>query len=74
VLDHAAVETLLAAAQERSICVDLQQMTVTSGQGDHFTFTMDAFRRDCLLAGLDEIALTLTHDEAITAYEHRMGI
>ncbi len=49
-------------------------MTVTSGEGDHFTFEMDPFRRDCLLAGLDEIALTLTHDEAITAYEHRMGI
>ena len=73
-LDHTAVESLLRAARDHSICVDLEQMTVTSGEGDHFTFTMDPFRRDCLLAGLDEIALTLTHDEAITAYEHRMGI
>ena len=73
-LDHAAVDSLLETARDHSIAVDLQQMTVTSGERDHFTFTMDPFRRDCLLAGLDEIALTLTHDEAITAYEHRMGI
>jgi 3-isopropylmalate/(R)-2-methylmalate dehydratase small subunit len=73
-LDHAAVDTLLQTAWEHSICVDLEAMTVTSAKGDHFTFTMDPFRRDCLLAGLDEIALTLTHEAAITAYEHRMGL
>jgi 3-isopropylmalate/(R)-2-methylmalate dehydratase small subunit len=73
-LDHAVVESLLETAKTSSICVDLEAMTVTSGKRDHFTFTMDPFRRDCLLAGLDEIALTLTHDEAIAAYEQRMGI
>ena len=73
-LGHAAVESLLETAKTHSIAVDLEETTVTSGKGDHFTFTMDPFRRDCLLAGLDEIALTLTHDEAIRAYEQRMGI
>ena len=73
-LDHAEVESLLETAKTDSIAVDLEEMTVTSGKGDHFTFTMDPFRRDCLLAGLDEIALTLSHDDAITAYEQRMGI
>jgi 3-isopropylmalate dehydratase small subunit len=34
---------------------------------------MDAFRRECLLGGLDEIALTLAHEPAIRAYEQRVG-
>ncbi|MCH8616083.1 3-isopropylmalate dehydratase small subunit [Sphingomonas sp. SM33] len=73
-LDHSAVETLLHAARKHSIAVDLEAMTVTSSAGDHFTFSMDRFRRECLLAGLDEIALTLTHEPAIRAYEQRVGI
>jgi 3-isopropylmalate/(R)-2-methylmalate dehydratase small subunit len=73
-LEHAAVESLFESARTDSIAVDLESMTVTVGERDHFTFTMDPFRRDCLLAGLDEIALTLTHEKAIAAYEQRMGI
>ena len=73
-LEHSAVEVLLQSAREHSICVDLERMEVTSSAGDHFTFSMDRFRRECLLAGLDEIALTLTHETAIRAYEQRMGI
>lgn len=69
-----AVEALLRSAGEHVICVDLERMEVTSSGGDHFTFSMDRFRRDCLLAGLDEIALTLTHEPAIRAYEQRVGI
>jgi len=73
-LETPAVESLLAAARDHEICVDLERQIVTSAAGDHFTFTMDRFRRDCLLAGLDEIALTLTHEAAISAYEQRVGI
>jgi 3-isopropylmalate/(R)-2-methylmalate dehydratase small subunit len=68
------VEVLLRASQEHSICVDLEQLVVTSSSGDRFSFAMDPFRRECLLSGLDEIALTLTHDPAIRAYELRTGI
>jgi 3-isopropylmalate/(R)-2-methylmalate dehydratase small subunit len=73
-LDRAAIESLLRAAHEHSICVDLEQMTVTSSAGHHFQFAMDRFRRECLLAGLDEIALTLTHQPMIRAYELRTGV
>ena len=72
-LEHSAVEALLQAAPQHSICVDLDLQEVTSSAGDHFTFSMDQFRRECLLAGLDEIALTLTHETAIRAYEQRVG-
>jgi 3-isopropylmalate/(R)-2-methylmalate dehydratase small subunit len=73
-LEHSAVEALIHSAREHSICIDLKRMQVTSSAGDHFNFFMDPFRRECLLAGLDEIALTLTHETAIRAYEGRVGI
>jgi 3-isopropylmalate/(R)-2-methylmalate dehydratase small subunit len=74
VLERGAVERLLEAAREHTIAVDLERLTVTSSAGDHFTFAMDPFRRECLLNGLDEIALTLAHEAAIRAYEQRTGI
>ena len=74
VLERPAVERLLDAAREHRIAVDLEAMTVASSAGDHFTFAMDPFRRECLLGGLDEIALTLAHESAIRAYEQRTGI
>ena len=73
-LERAAVEDLLRTAREHSICVDLEQLTVTSSAGHHFRFAMDRFRRECLLAGLDEIALTLTHEPMIRAFELRTGV
>jgi 3-isopropylmalate dehydratase small subunit len=73
-LGHAAVECLLRVTPEHSICVDLERQTVTSSAGDHFRFAMDPFRRECLLGGLDEIALTLDHEPDIRAYEQRTGI
>jgi 3-isopropylmalate/(R)-2-methylmalate dehydratase small subunit len=74
VLPEPAVERLLAAAREHRLTVDLETMRVTSPAGDTFAFEMDPFRRDCLMAGLDEIALTLSHEAAIHAYEARTGI
>jgi 3-isopropylmalate dehydratase small subunit len=73
-LDRAAVERLLEIAPEHSISIDLETQTVTSSAGDHFTFQLDPFRRECLLNGLDEIALTLAGEAAIRAYERRTGI
>src|SRR5206468_11036369 len=73
-LERAAVEMLLEAAREHRICVDLEAMTVTTSAGDLFTFVMDPFRRECLLGGLDQIALTSMHEPAIRAYEQRTGI
>ena len=72
-LNRAAVDRLLKAASEYDICVDLEAM-VTSAAGDRFPFDMDPFRRECLLGGLDEVALTLARAAAIQAYEQRTGI
>jgi len=56
-----------------ALSVNLQAQTVTMPKGDVFTFEIDAFRKQCLLKGLDEIALTLKEGDAIHDYESRYG-
>lgn len=73
-LGRGAIAELLGAASEHSFCVDLERQAITSSAGHNFRFAMDRFRRECLLGGLDEIALTLMHEPDICAYEQRMGI
>ena len=73
-LDPAAVAELMRRASAQpgySATVDLEKLEVRDASGFCVSFTMDAFRRSCLLDGLDEIALTLRHEDAITAFEHR---
>ncbi len=54
--------------------VDLATQTVTTPAGESDSFEVDAFRKHCLLEGLDDIGLTLQHAEAIRAYEaHRLS-
>ena len=51
------------------LTVDLEHMAVEDGRGFQASFTMDPFARRCLLDGLDDIGLTLQHENAVTAYE-----
>ena len=51
------------------LTVDLEAMTVTDAAGFAATFTMEPYRRDMLLRGLDEIGRTLLAEEWIQAYE-----
>ena len=55
------------------LTVDLAQSAITDSQGLEFSFEVDAFRRQCLLEGLDDIALTLTHEDKITTFERHRG-
>lgn len=76
VLPQAAVDRLLIAARAvdgvaGEVTVDLDMMTVTTAYQDRFTFTLDPFRRRCLIEGLDEIGLTLASQSAIAGYEAR---
>lgn len=52
-----------------SITVDLAGQVLTGSDGFACVFAVDPFRKHCLLGGLDDIALTLEHEEQITAYE-----
>lgn len=49
--------------------IDLPAQEVRLPTGKTFKFEIDAFRKDCLVRGLDEIGLTLQQEDAIRAYE-----
>ena len=51
------------------LAVDLVAQVVTLPNGDAWSFEVDAFRRDCLLQGLDDVGITLQSTEAIRAFE-----
>jgi 3-isopropylmalate/(R)-2-methylmalate dehydratase small subunit len=53
------------------LTVDLEKEVVSGDKGLTYSFTLDPFRRECLLKGLDDIGLTLVHDEHITAFERK---
>ena len=52
--------------------IDLSEQTITKPSGEKIPFEVDAFRKHCLLKGLDDIGLTLEHVNDIKNYEsHR---
>ncbi|MGQ9605752.1 MAG: 3-isopropylmalate dehydratase small subunit [Thermogutta sp.] len=76
-LPEDAVDELFRRAQGMEgyhLTVDLEQCLVADEQGFRVPFELDSFRRECLLRGLDDIGLTLEHEEEITAYEKARGL
>lgn len=71
-LPQPEIDHLMAIADEVPLTVDLENQVVTTPFQDRFVFPMDPFRRECLLNGTDEIALTLSAAPAIAAYESRL--
>jgi 3-isopropylmalate/(R)-2-methylmalate dehydratase small subunit len=53
------------------LTVDLENQVVTDEKGLRYSFTVDPFRRECLLKGLDDIGLTLVHEADISSFEHK---
>ncbi len=71
-MDQAIVQRLFdnfAQHPGYRLTVDLQTQTISDPFGWTEPFPVDEFRRYCLLKGLDDIALTLQHEDRITAYE-----
>lgn len=54
------------------LTADLERQVVITPTGEEYPFEVDAFRKLCLLNGLDDIGLTLQQSDAIKAYEHKM--
>jgi 3-isopropylmalate/(R)-2-methylmalate dehydratase small subunit len=74
VLPQAAVNHLMEDARKGAnarITVDLPSQTVTASDGTSFAFEVDAFKKHCLLNGLDDIGLTLEKASAIDSFEKR---
>tara|TARA_B100000029_G_scaffold344750_1_gene337218 strand:- start:1072 stop:1668 length:597 start_codon:yes stop_codon:yes gene_type:complete len=49
--------------------IDLENCIISDNYGLKVSFEVDAFRRDCLLNGLDDIGITLQNEDKITAFE-----
>ena len=71
VLPQEAIDRLMEVAKTDTIHIDLESQTVTTPFQDRFVFEIDAFRKNCLLNGLDEVGLTLAMDAKISTYESR---
>lgn len=65
----AALFDAMYASTGYSLTVDLQQQQIVCPDGEVIAFEVDAFRRDCLLNGLDDIGITLKSAEAIRQFE-----
>ena len=71
-LDEEKVDTLFNEVEPTegySLTIDLAEQTVTAPCGRVYEFEVEAFRRHCLLEGLDDIGVTLTDADAIERYE-----
>ncbi|MBK7492449.1 MAG: 3-isopropylmalate dehydratase small subunit [Nitrosomonas sp.] len=68
-MDH-LFEEIKSVAGYR-LTVDLEKQVVITPQNTEFKFEVDAFRKHCLLNGLDEIGLTLQHAEKIKQFEQK---
>ncbi len=55
--------------QNARITIDLESQKVTAADGEVFRFEVDAFKKHCLLNGLDDIGLTLEKVGSIDAFE-----
>jgi 3-isopropylmalate/(R)-2-methylmalate dehydratase small subunit len=68
------VQTLLdraAKTDDYQLTVSLEENTLRDEHGFSTTFSIDPFRRDCLLEGLDDIGLTLRHADALDQFEKK---
>lgn len=77
VLSEAEVDELFNRASARpgyTLTADLETQTLSDNQGLKLKFEVESFRRNCLLNGLDDIGLTLEHEDKIAAYERSHAI
>ncbi len=74
VLPKDAVDVLMKDAEKGAnarMSVDLEAQTVTSSDGEVFSFDVDAFKKHCLLEGLDDIGLTMAKSASIASFEEK---
>jgi 3-isopropylmalate/(R)-2-methylmalate dehydratase small subunit len=74
ILEAGEVDTLFTevmAQEGYQLKVDLPSQTVMTPSGQSFSFTLDAFKKESLLKGLDNIGWTLQYADDIARYEAR---
>jgi 3-isopropylmalate/(R)-2-methylmalate dehydratase small subunit len=77
VMPQDMVDVLMADAQKGAnarVTVNLEDQIVTTSDGQVFAFDVDAFRKHCLMNGLDDIGLTLEKAASIDNYEAKAAV
>ena len=77
VLPQAEIDKLLDDASRGSnavVSVDLEKQEIRGPDGGCIKFDIDAFRKQCLLNGWDDIGLTLRHKDKIAQFEERRRV
>ncbi len=72
VMPQDVVDTLMEDArrgENARMTVDLENQTITTSDGQSFPFEVDAFKKHCLMNGLDDIGLTMEKAANIDSYE-----
>jgi 3-isopropylmalate/(R)-2-methylmalate dehydratase small subunit len=75
VLPQEQVDVLMADAEKGAnarMTVDLEAQEITTSDGETIAFEVDAFKKHCLLNGLDDIGLTMEKAESIKSYEQKL--
>lgn len=70
-LPQEQIDMLLEAAKTGELAIDLPNQTITTVAGGVIEFSMDPFRKHCLMNGLDEIGITLQMEDEIARYEQK---
>jgi 3-isopropylmalate/(R)-2-methylmalate dehydratase small subunit len=73
-LPQETVDILMKDAEKGAnarMTVDLENQTITTSDGEVISFEIDAFKKHCLLNGLDDIGLTMERAAAIDTFEAR---
>jgi 3-isopropylmalate/(R)-2-methylmalate dehydratase small subunit len=76
VLPQSEVDKLMDDAERGAnavLSVDLESQTIRGPDGGEIAFEVDAFKKDCLLNGLDDIGLTMQKVGSIDAFESKYG-
>ena len=74
ILSEEIVDQLFTQCQQQEgyqLTVDLPNQVVRTPDGQEFAFSIDEFRKHCLVNGLDDIGLTLQDSDAIKAFEQQ---
>ncbi|MAS43616.1 MAG: 3-isopropylmalate dehydratase small subunit [Rhodobacteraceae bacterium] len=77
VLPQEDVDKLMDDAQRGAnaiVTVDLENQVIRGPDGGEIAFEVDAFRKHCLLNGLDDVGLTMEKGEAIDSYEAQAAL
>ncbi len=76
VLPQAEVDKLMDDAERGAnavLTIDLVNQVITGPDGGEIAFEVDAFKKDCLLNGLDDIGLTMKKSDRIDVFESKYG-